>query len=106
MTTQINNEVDRIIELVYGQQHDSHQQSGVCYKVEKAGTLISGLEYTVINYANKEQGCGYGFEFNYSVSGVVYEKFLDVGFIDPPFVVDGEHHVLNIDWRKRRESVL
>jgi hypothetical protein len=107
MTTEINNEVTSVLAGVSTLQNQSHADTGKCYKVVNASTSVDGLTYTVLNYWNDVQGCGYGVVFEYiDDSDVTHEKSIDVGFLDPDIIIEGYHPVTQFDWREKVEGIL
>jgi hypothetical protein len=105
MNPEINTEVENVLILVSGLENQSHEQSGVCYKISDATTNVSGLTYTVLNYWNDLQGCGYGVIFNYISGTGSYEMSKDIGFLDPDIIINGYHPVAEFDWRQKVERV-
>lgn len=106
MNPAVNTEVENVLILVSGLENKSHEQSGVCYKISDAPTNVDGLTYTVLNYWNDLQGCGYGVIFNYANGTGSYEMSKDIGFLDEPFIVNEYHPVSNFDWRIKPSGVI
>ncbi len=97
MNNQINNEVSKVLDIVSGIQHDNYEESGRYFKIQ-GSTDISGLSYLSLNYFNNLQGHGYGIIFSLESGTGCYKRSIDIGFIDPPFIISGEHPVMNFDW--------
>jgi len=105
MNPKINTEVKNVLILVSGLENQSHEQSGVCYKISNAPTNVDNLTYTVLNYWNELQGCGYGVLFDYISGANSYEMSKDIGFLDPDYIISGYHPVLNFDWRQKSDII-
>ena len=105
MNTEVNNEVQAILNTLSGLQNSSFEQSGKCYKLTGRSANVSDLSYVCINYWNEDQSAGYGVCFDYVSGTGVYEMSKDIGFIDPDYVISGFNPVLNFDWRQKESGV-
>ena len=105
MNTEVNNEVQTILNTLSGLQNSSFEQNGRCYKLTGESANVSGLSYVCINYWNEDQSAGYGVCFDYVSGTGVYEMSKDIGFIDPDYIISGFNPVLNFDWRQKESGI-
>ncbi|REK60337.1 MAG: hypothetical protein DWQ49_05885 [Bacteroidetes bacterium] len=105
MNTEVNNEVQVVLNTLSGLQNDSFEQNGKCYKITNGSTNVSGLTYLCVNYWNEDQSAGYGVHFDYVSGTGSYEMSRDIGFLDPDYIIDGFNPVLIFDWRQKRDII-
>tara|TARA_R110000868_G_scaffold273142_1_gene532362 strand:- start:59 stop:391 length:333 start_codon:yes stop_codon:yes gene_type:complete len=102
MTTEIDNEVTAVLASISTDQNQYRTNTEKYYKVVNASTSVDGLTYSVFNYWNDVQGCGYGVVFEHiDDSDIAHEKSIDVGFFDPDIIIEGYHPVAEFDWREK-----